>query len=1184
MNFCYWLLVVYAWWVKYTYQQQHNVMLSPGVYTTIPVKLETTTTTGVVGDIRLTNESEMYFTLLTPSDNNYTITFNTLYQRVVEVQLALKCEYYNTNISDLPNEVHFTSNATEVNVSSPISITIENKPIYINITIKDNTTLYPHSISAIQITPSTYYIAEDITLTFKSSSNDVNDIQPIIIDAYTMNDNILMSTTLMRFITLNDSDDSMYMYDNSKSVINVMNEPKLQCVELSLTEIHLNIIHEDNNKHYSEVNKLPVITVTNTNPSEYTLYTSSSITNTYLFCAFIEANERYDDYDKDNILSHINEVHFNSKARVKYFAVFYDDTSYQYAITFNNVNRSLSFKYKCVYQNNVNFKYKENNNYKYKMLSLNDNNSTYNYYISHSINKAPIITQCAHFVFNDIVDIEIFTTKTINDIYSKVIFKYNDVNRNGCLNVVDDIYNRTSNTTHMCLVSDLICNSYPTIDNVNDIYNTFYEFISFYNTSANIESRTGISNDLTSLTFTNDSNVDQYEIYIETSYSNHSSNSIMLNITNNNTYDITCKYNNDSYILYNISNSSFTLSPNQNISLQVTLPSYTNDIYDIYFKCISLSSLYSLKSFSYLLNTTLFSAVKFNHTKHPYKPNCTDNPYNIRCINKTIRDLPKLQTGLPLDNTSNITEFESYPTNKKIQYISKLTAHINITDIENNLVPVLQDFVSYFIYLQNINCSSEINENCFITQRYIVNNLFDILIDDINITHIILNSNNTDNGNTPFNKEHVAKLALVILIYAGNNADAFDIETSYDLLTFGATMMNRTDEVVSFVLSQNNNSTFEENLTLTADILTLYMNFSSHIIDIVPFFELQIKDSIPKYKDFITDHTLINFKQQITTMLYHYTQYYLHEVTNENFNIKHNYSNFEFVISPLRSRVSTFIFDYINITLPLEAIYHKYASTASLVYTVIIVYNKYPLLSSIYSSGNFSNYIVSIAIINGKTMLYNEDIDSEATFDISYDISRNSPIKKEYINSYIYEHNELTVSHVHTNKAKDDIIVKTSRTGDIVIGSVDMGGKVITRFEVWMLVLILIWGLTVTSFAVYLVFFVFSDSTYKQSLIEKEKELKDTPLFKNYNFMDDDNKNINDDLKEGFLPSFSSQNTSNNEVNTNVLNYNENGEIEEEDNDDDDGDDVSNDSDDKDKERDSDDDDEGENLNIKGLV
>ena len=1181
MNFCYWLFVVYAWWVKYTYQQQQKVTLSPGVYTTVPVKVDivdkTTTTTGVVGDIRLTNESEMYFTLLTSTDNNHTITFNTLYQKVVEVQLALKCEYYNTSTSTLPNEVHFTSNATEVNVASPISITIENKPIYINITIKNDTTLYPHSISAIRITPSTYYIADNITLTFNSSSKDVNDIQPITINAYTNNDNMLMSTTLMRFITLKDGVNSMY--DNSQSVISIINEPNLKCVELSLTEIHLNIIHEDNSKHYSDVNELPVINVTNTNPSEYTLYTNSSINNTYLFCAFMEANERYDSYDRENILSHINEGIFNSKARVKYFAVFYEDTSYQYEIKFNNVNRSLSFKYKCVYQNNVNFNY-SGNDYKYKMLTLNDN-STYNYYISYSINKAPIITQCAHFMFGTIADIETFTTKTINDIYSNIIFKYNNDNRNGCLNVVDNIYSKTSTSTHMCLVSDLICSSYPTIENVNEIYNTFYDVMSLYNTSTNIESRTGISNDLTSLTFTNDSNVDQYEIFIETSYANHSSNSITLNITNNNTYDITCKYNNDSYILYNISNSSFTLLPNQNISLQVTLPSYTNNIYDIYFRCVSLSSLYTLQSFSYLLNTTLFSAVKFNHTKHPYKPNCTDNPYNIRCINKTIRNLTELETGLPLDNTTNITEFESYPTNKKIQYVSKLTANINIniSDFENHLVPLLQDFVNYFIYLQNINCSIEINENCFIMQRYIVNNLFDILIDDINITNIILNSNNTKND-TPFNKEHVAKLALVILIYAGNNADAFDIETTYDILTFGATMMNRTDEVVSFVLSQNKNSTFKENLTLTADILTLYMNFSSHIIDIVPFFELQIKDSIPKYKDFLTDQTLINFKQQITTMLYHYTQYYLHEVTNENFNVKHNYSNFEFVISPFSSRVNTFIFDHINITIPLEAIYHKYASTARLVYTVIIVYKKYPLLSSIYSSGNFSNYIVSIAIINNKTMLYNEDI--EATFDISYDISRNSPIKKEYINSYIYEHNELTIDHVHTNKAKDDIIVKTSRTGDIVIGSVDIGGKVITRFEVWMLVLILIWGLTITSFAVYLVFFVFSDSTYKQSLIEKEKELKDTPLFKNYNFMDDDNKNINDDLKEGFLPSFSSQNTSNNEVNTDVLNCNENGEIEEEENDDE-GDDVSNDSDDKDKERDSDDDDEG-NLNIKGLV
>ena len=702
--------------------------------------------------------------------------------------------------------------------------------------------------------------------------------------------------------------------------------------------------------------------------------------------------------------------------------------------------------------------------------------------------------------------------------------------------------------------------------------------MSHYNTSTNIEAQTGIPNELKSLTFTNDSNIDQYEIYIETNYTDHSSNYITLNITNNNTYDITCIYNNDSYILHNISHS-FTLTPNQLLSLTISLPSYTNDIYDIYLKCTSLTPLSPLQSLTHLLNTTLFSAVKFNHTKHPYTPNCTENPYNIRCINKTIRELPELQTGLPFKHI-NISEFQTYSTNKQIQYISKLTASINVTAIESNLVSVLQDFVNYFIYLQNINCYTEINENCFIMQRYIVNNLFDILIDDINITNIILDSNNTEKD-TKFNKEHVAKLALAILFYSGNNADAFDIETSYDILTFSTIMMNRTDEVVSFVLSQNKSLSSDEYLILIEDVLTLYMNFSSHIIDIVPFFELQINESISKYKDFLTDHTLINFKQQITTMLYHYTQYYRHEITNENFNIKHSYSNFAFVISPLRSRMSTFVFDYINITLPLEQIYHKYSSTASLVYTVIIVYNKYPLLSSIYSSGNFSNYIVSIAIINDKNMLYNEDIDSKATIDISYDISRNSPIKKEFINSYIYEHNELNVNHVHTNKAKDDIIVKSTRTGDIVIGSVDMGGKVITRFEVWMLVLILIWGLTITSFAVFLVFFVFSDSTYKQSLIEKEKELKDTPLFKNYNFMDDDNNNLNDDLKAGFLPSFSSQNTSNNEVNTNVLNCNENGEIEEEENEDA----SSNNSDSKDKEKDSDDDDDDEdeidNLNIK---
>ena len=532
--------------------------------------------------------------------------------------------------------------------------------------------------------------------------------------------------------------------------------------------------------------------------------------------------------------------------------------------------------------------------------------------------------------------------------------------------------------------------------------------------------------------------------------------------------------------------------------------------------------------------------MKFNHTEQPYTPNCTENPFNIRCINKTIRELPELRTGLPL-KVINISEFQTYPTNKQIQYVSKLTSSLNITAVESNLVSVLQDFVNYLIYLQNINCYTEINENCFIMQRYIVNNLFDILIDDINITHIILDSNNTEKDTT-FNKEHVAKLALAILFYSGNNADTFDIETSYDILTFSAEMMNRTDEVVSFVLSQNKTSSSDEYLILIEDVLTLYMNFSSHIIDIVPFFELQINESISKYKDFLTDHTLINFKEQITTMLYHYTQYYRHEITNENFNIKHSYSNFAFVISPLRSRMSTFTFDYINITLPLEQIYHKYSSSASLVYTVIIVYNKYPLLSSVYSSGNFSNYIVSIAIINDKNMLYNEDIDAKATFDISYDISKNSPIKKEFYYSYMYEHNELNVNHVHTNKAKDDIIVKSTRTGDIVIGRVDMGGKVITRFEVWMLVLILIWGLTVSSFAVFLVFFVFSDSTYKQSLIEKEKELKDTPLFKNYNFLDDDNNNINDEMKAGFLPSFSSQNTSNNEVNTNVLNYSENGE------------------------------------------
>lgn len=834
-------------------------------------------------------------------------------------------------------------------------------------------------------------------------------------------------------------------------------------------------------------------------PSTNILSFTSSVRPSMLYCVIIPSDYKYNDYSEDELY---NPPHKYDDTKEQYFSLFFsakqnenDTETETKEIVIQGLNRYYEYKYKCAFINNANQKY---NKQKFKTTLI---YTFEDYYVDFRKvdDFLPFDTHCAFFNFKSLSDQTKFHEQLQQKCYNDLVFNNNKqkYSNNGCLQCSTSLSESSPLSSSICIYSPTDCTSFTSISK-QALDESFINFINNMNTTTKLKSIFNIDLELEEVNLESDLVPEQYNILVD--INGQPSTKIDLLLANENEYSIKCFLGNDP----NSFTDKIILQKKVfDIPLSVSLPPYTNSLYYIYYNCFPLSS---LNNDELVFHSISFIPVAFIHADEKHRLNCEETPFVNKCIQKTVLSQPEAKTPMPEAYLGvKLEEFKTFTLYKQIIYIFRSAMNLKTISTGEQIEQFLKEIFGYFIYMQNIDCHSEINELCFEMERWVTKHVVDLLFDEIKIETKIFNDEETG-----FDKEVIVKLMLEVLFSTGNNGDAFDIESGEQILSFANKMMNDVNIVIQ-KLNETKQYDSETYNKIVDDILLLLTSSSSHLIDMFPFMESQKPKTNEDIGDFIQDNPLLKtYKSSITKMLFHFTQQYSKIAVNDYFNIINSRNNFDFIISPLYSRIKSFSFNYINITLPLEYIYKKYNTSASTLVTAITLFKKHPLSSTIHSSGNFSNYIVSFSIFdeyNNRT----ED-DFETPIELKYDISVNSSIQKKYKYSYLLtKEGTLDPTKVITDQSKDDIIVDLTQLGDVVVGSVDLGGKVVFRFEVWMIALCIVFGCLITTLGVYFICFVWTGAPAQRNLIEKQQEMNDAPLLMEDDGNEDDNENAEDD-------------------------------------------------------------------------
>lgn len=799
--------------------------------------------------------------------------------------------------------------------------------------------------------------------------------------------------------------------------------------------------------------------VTNNHPSTLTVRLSTPVDNSMIYCVLFETQIEDEFFSDDDVMAQKKDS-VKPGTVYKFFSYFFTERSMEQTLILRGLNRTREYKSKCIYTDNNTEKDKQTISViKKGKYSLKEEN--------------PIYIHCAKWVFKSISNLDLFTNKITQVCNSISVNEKRDYAECGqLLQLTDNL------SSHICIYSDPISFFEP--KDSSYIISSFTEIMNRYNDSKQIE-LLGITSELEEFSFEIDIKPNVYNIYVD--LESVDANELTLTVGNENSYDVSCLYGNNISLSDSV-RKVIIKSGTFNSTLSFPLPSYTNQQYTLVFECGTMKS---LVDGSFSLNTSTFYPVSFTHSDDSQRLNCTEAPYLRRCIKKNILLFPQVDTVFP-NKTIDIEKFKSYSLSKQINFLLE-SADTNLADVtKDNIQAKLIEIMSILIYMQNINCSSTINDQCFELKKKITTAIANAMFKQVNITDIIFSSE----PDTEFRIEKIVKTTIAILFYSGNNGDGFDLESSLSILSLGGVMMNNTDKIIGLLNGTSTEKTVSE-------LLDLSFAYSSRLLEIIPYIQSQLYETESGL--FVSNEGIESFKNSFVSLIYHYTKYYEEKEVSNHFNVLKEYSNFDLIIIRYTTKTKTFTFSNktLTIEIPIQTLISTFIIKDNVLYFPVILYKKYPLLN--HFKDEISNYVVSMSIF-AENKVYYDYVISNDTINISYNISTTSLISKKYKYGYMFINSKEGVSPegVVSDISKDDIIVTVQKVGDVMLGSVDKGGKIVKRIEIWMIMLCIIGGCVIITVGVYC-YYLFCGGEQEKNLIEKareqgEKAEKEMPLFK----------------------------------------------------------------------------------------
>lgn len=1071
----------------------NEISLQRGKYSPFSIVVRKLTTDEFDNEKTILNLSDASFTSYQTLKTNYTI--DTSSTNIVETYIGIQCDAEVE--TEVKKTINFISSNKNFEVKSLKVININNDKNILKVQLSESVipfggySLFLLSNNNEDNEP--FYNIEPIDINFDLEERvDENEIE-------------ISSLTIEKF---EDKETSRYSHrhliyskqtsssKDIKQITIILKYNKLKCYHLDKESVVLTL---NSSVSFTDTKEHDIsFSFERLAPSTAILSFTSPVRPSMLYCVIIPSNDKYNDYSEDELY---NPPYKYDDTKKQYFSLFFsakknenDNQTETKDIVIKGLNRYYEYKYKCAFINNANQKYN-----KKKFISTLIYTFEEHYVDFRKVNYfLPFDTHCAFFIFKTLSDQVKFHEKLQQKCYNDLIFENNKqkYSNNGCLQCSTSLSEPSPLSSSICIYSSTDCTTLTSIPK-QDLHESFINFINNMNTSSKLKSIFNIELELNEVNIESDLVPEKYNVLVD--INGQPSTTIDLLLGNENDYSIKCFVGNNPNSL---TDKIILQKKVFDVQLTISLPPYTNSLYYIYYKCFPLSSLNNVEL---IFNSVTFIPVSFLHADEKHRLNCKETPFVNKCIQKKILTQPEAKTPMPEPFLNvKLEEFKTFTLSKQIIFIFKSAMNLKTFSAREQTEKFLQEIFGFFIYMQNIDCHSEINELCFEMERWVTKHVVDLLFDELKIEDKIFNDEETG-----FDREVVIKLMLEVLFISGNNGDAFDFESGEKMLSFANKMMNDIDIGIK-KLNKTKKFDTEAYNKIVDDILLLLTSSSSHLIDMLPFMEAQKSKSSEDSGDFIKDNPLLKaYKSSITKMLFHFTEHYSKITVNDYFNIINSRNNFDFIISPLYSRIKSFSFNFINITLPLEYIYKKYNTSASTLVTAITLFKKHPLSSTIHSSGNFSNYVLSFSIFDEHNIFTEDDI--ETPIKIVYDISVNSLIPKKCKYSYLLtKEGILDPTKVVTDQSKDDIIVDLTQLGDVVVGSVDMGGKVVFRFEVWMIALCVIFGCLITTIGVYFICFVWASPPTKINLIEKLQEMNDVPILMEDDENEEDNKNTND--------------------------------------------------------------------------
>ena len=1037
----------------------NQIKLIPGQYQAISI-IVTSIEQNSVGNkkttLELSEESKKVFKTI---EEQYEIDAD--FNQVIETYIGVNCndEYSLNEISFISSNSDFSVDTIQVEYvknNLMLYVSIPNRDIpyegytILNISTFENKELF--NIDPIKV---------NFTLDDKKYESNV-EISNITIDEYSTQRKYIYPLYIkVKSIKKESTPKENILYN-----INIIDN---KCISLNTSKF---IVHINNDK-YSKLETEPIIKASNPSPSTMSLSITAIETPSLLQCIIIPSEDSYDNYTEEIIESQS----IKQNDRIRYFTSFFpNEVTNTDTILIKGLNRYQYYKYKCIYDNNAN----KGEHHVRKIITLKEDSL-----IGLRDHIDNVLTQCATYKFESIEKIDTFYDLIQRKCYNEIIYSSNNKDKYhnlGCLQC-NDLYKDISskNKRTVCLSSKLTCESKSEYTN-SELESKFDSLISQLNSSEKIKQEFTIESTLKDINIAYDIDIDEDSIVVD--IDDYKENYMDIIIDNDNNKELSCDINIDSD-----SKNMTTLfleKKQQGYKFRFDLPNYTNEKYTIDLTC---RTLYDLADVSYAIKAKTSPQIVFFHNDTEHKIDCNVSPHYNRCIKRTVFPLPPINSTIP-SLEIDIETFKQYKLSKQISIINMTT--LSIPKESHNATLILMVINQVLQMMQIVDCHNELNEMCFDMERKGIDIVFEISLNQIDLYTVIKEANEPD----------IVKLALAMLFYTGNNADAFGVSIGYRVLSFAASLMKDSNNVISQLIDHTPSLIID-------DIFQLYVSFSSHLIDIIPFIETQ-KYSTPPYTDIIVDETIQKYTSAIKVLLYNFFIHYSsHSDMSQYFGKIHQYSNFGFYIGTILNSGTSYNFNCVNITLPLKTIYRKYkeidSSIAENIFSLNIVYTKYPLLSSVFKSNKYHNLVVSISLFIDKKLV-SDDIFNDP-IEISYDRSANSIIDKKYQYGYRLHDNTIDVVNITTNQAKDDIIVQFPMLSEILIGSENKGGKVVYRFEVWMMALCIIVGCLITTFIVYLICFVCAGTPAQRNLIEKQQELNEAPLLAEDDDIEENNKN-----------------------------------------------------------------------------